>query len=82
MTVSTETATVYRGGGRRWFTKLAACRAEARARIRERCECEAGCPVTGYPDYVCDYHYDMDRYSVLVYRMARFYARKIEATHD
>lgn len=31
-----ETATIYRGGGRRWFTLRAACRAIARQRIYAR----------------------------------------------
>lgn len=36
MTVTQETAVVYRGGGRRWFTLDAACRAEARSALLKR----------------------------------------------
>ncbi|MEC3912214.1 hypothetical protein U5A82_17545 [Sphingobium sp. CR2-8] len=34
--VSSESATVYRGGGRRYLTLPAACRAEARAKVKQR----------------------------------------------
>lgn len=50
MNVTTETATVYRGGGRRWFSKAAAINAEAGKVLRnwirdtKRCECS---PYTG-----------------------------------
>lgn len=43
MVVTTEQATVYRGGGRRWFSLNAACNAEAaklhRERFRKDCYC-------------------------------------------
>lgn len=63
-----ETATVYRGGGRRWFTKRAAARAIARDMIRKRCECEAGDHIT--PDVACHYHVDQEFYAALVNRVA------------
>lgn len=34
MGVTTEIATVYRGGGRRYFSRASACRGEAKAIIR------------------------------------------------
>jgi len=34
--VRSEPATVYRGGGRRYLTLAAACRAEARAKVKQR----------------------------------------------
>lgn len=40
MTISTEAAQVYRGGGRRFFTLKAAARAEAKALIKRNCYCE------------------------------------------
>jgi hypothetical protein len=67
MTVSTETATVYRGGGRRYFTRHAAERAEAKAAIKSQCECDRGDHVT--PPYACGYHRDPVRYQ----RMIRLY---------
>lgn len=63
MTITKETATVYRGGGRRWFSKKSAICAEAKAcyRIVSHAKDRCGC---GYIDdemygkvpYSCDYH--------------------------
>lgn len=65
MPVVTETATVYRGGRRRWFSLEAACNAEAwvimRAKDKPRCECdrpEYGGGFLTYPGYTCDLHKD------------------------
>ena len=63
-----ETATVWRGGGRRWFTKKAACRAEANALMRKRCECDPGDEVT--PGYACHYH-DEKNYRRIHERLTR-----------
>lgn len=57
-----ETAVVFRGGGRRFFTRKAAERAEAKAIIRKRCECERGDILNGDYGYTCRYHSDRDRY--------------------
>lgn len=77
MNISTETATVYRGGGRRWFTRQAACRAEARAKIKERCECDycdhpemPGCPTEDFP---CRYHDGSERAEKILRRLSRKY---------
>jgi hypothetical protein len=67
-TMGRETATVYRGGGRRWFSKNAAARAEARSVIRRRCECEEGDHIT--PGFPCHYHVDQEHYAELVNRFA------------
>ncbi len=40
MAVTVETAAVFRGGGRRWFTLRAACAAEARALLNKHCDCD------------------------------------------
>ncbi len=40
MNVTIENAAVFRGGGRRWFTLRAACKAEARALLNKHCECD------------------------------------------
>lgn len=58
--IEIETAKVFRGGGRRWFTKRAAIRAEAARYFRERhlCECESADHATGTPGYVCENHGD------------------------
>jgi len=72
-----ETATVYRAGGRRWFTKKGAARAEARALYRNRhpCECElpSGFGAGSYPGYVCEYH--GERQEKFVSRVARLILR-------
>lgn len=52
MKVSTETATVYRGGGRRYFTLRAACEAEARTIIQRKYPSEAA----EYEDGQCYFH--------------------------
>lgn len=64
MTFTVEAAIVYRGGGRRFFTKSAAINSEAKAmyqaatKAKGRCECDPG---RGYgpdeePGCVCKYH--------------------------
>ena len=63
MPVTTETATVYRGGGRRWFSKSAAINAEAKAAynaiVKSKHLCECGSQfIDGFGeinDY-CRYH--------------------------
>lgn len=66
--ITQEVATVWRGGGRRWFSKQAACRAEARRMMRKRCECDAGDSVT--PSYSCRYH-SVDNYGRIINRLTR-----------
>jgi hypothetical protein len=72
-----ETATVYRGGRRRWLSLHAASRAEARARINERCDCDKGrSPYDEeYSPHVCIYHADLERFGRIVERLARWYER-------
>lgn len=62
MSVTTETAKVYRGGGRRWFTLKSAIHAEAKASYKmlaaERCYCDHSPhhdPMKGGND-TCRYH--------------------------
>lgn len=70
MTVRTETAVVYRGGGRRWFTLNAACRAQAFAKIRRR----YGRAATGE-----DYDHDETLRRVRIARtLAHLYRRQFE----
>lgn len=62
--ITAETATVYRGGGRRWFSKKTAIKAEAakifRDRVKPLCDCDS--PEYGdfgsctYPGNICQYH--------------------------
>ena len=58
-----EQATVYRAGGRRWFTRKAAIKAYASAKFRTKhsCECEQGDYASGYPGYNCHVHDVWDR---------------------
>lgn len=72
--ISTEQATVYRGGGRRWFTLQAAQRAEARTIIKRRCECCKGDHIT--PDYVCDYHDDPVKFDRMTRLLVAMFIRK------
>lgn len=76
--IRASAATVYHGGGRRWFTLKGACSAEAKQRIRERkatCDCDyctheemPGCPDEEFP---CTLH--GDRYPVALRRLTRMY---------
>jgi hypothetical protein len=73
MQITTEAATVYRGGGRRWFTKLSACRAEARAKIKARCACDTfDTGVYGTGSITCSLH-NADRYPKILRRLTRIY---------
>jgi hypothetical protein len=78
MTIQTEQTTVYRGGGRRWFSKRAAAKAEARAMLYRRypCECDDDDPAIGYPG-VCCYVHAMDcfHYAKIIRRLARLYLK-------
>jgi hypothetical protein len=74
--VTKETATVYRGGGRRWFTKKAACTAEARARLKADCGCDY-CDHEGYgrENLPCQYHDGSERADKILRRLAAIYYR-------
>lgn len=74
--IQIETATVYRGGGRRWFSKKAAIRAEAnkayQARVKDKQRCGCGgefSDVFGQIDDYCHYH---DRTQPIYSRYIRF----------
>ncbi|SDF80570.1 MULTISPECIES: hypothetical protein [unclassified Duganella] len=56
MTVKSQTAVVYQGGRRRWFSLAAACRAEASSIANKFCDCEEGDQVT--PPINCRLHAD------------------------
>lgn len=72
--VQVEVATTYRAGGRRYLTKSAAFRAAARAKIRERCECEpADDDPRGPGPVTCYYHEDAIRYERLIRTLAYFH---------
>jgi hypothetical protein len=77
MKVSIETATVYRGGGRRYFTKRAAVRAEARAKLKERCDCDycdhPEMPGRPTEDLPCKYHDGSERADKILRRLTRLY---------
>lgn len=64
MTVTTQTATVFHGGRRRWFSLAAACRAEASSIANKFCNCERGDSVT--PPMDCRLHGDPARRERLV----------------
>lgn len=73
MSVTAEKARVFRGGGRRWFTLNAACNAEARAKIMERCECHEFHP-GDWPAFSepCGLH-DPERYPKILRRLSRMH---------
>lgn len=76
-----ETARVYRAaGGRRYFTKLAALRAEAKAVILSACNCEPVDLETGYPGWGCRFHADPDYYKRVRDRLVRRIQRATKET--
>lgn len=81
MNVTVESATVYRGGGRRWFTKRAACKAEARAKINKDCGCDY-CDHGGYgrEHLPCGRHVDGERYAKMLRRLTRIYINAAKAS--
>jgi hypothetical protein len=77
--IQQSTATVYRGGRRRWLSLDAACRAEAKTRLKTHCDCDSGYSEymdNGYevPPYTCGYHQE-GRYDKFVRRLAAIYKR-------
>lgn len=80
--VAAETATVYRGGSRRYFTKLAAIKGHAKAKFRQKhpCECEAMDYAAQYPGYNCHVHDLWERVGPRYVRFLRFVARRIKST--
>lgn len=74
MAVTTETATVYRGGRRRWFSLDAAIKAEAVTIIKRKHPSERGEPEVG--DF--GWHWcELPRADVLLRRVCRL----VRATH-
>ncbi len=82
--ISTEAATVYRGGGRRWFTLKAAAGAEVRAKLKTRCECDGPEArfIPGYPPVTCCYHNGSDRAAKIKRRLTRIYMAAYRATKE
>jgi hypothetical protein len=79
MNVTPEPATVFRGGGRRWFTLRAACRAEARELLKKHCDCDY-CDHEGWgrEHLPCRLH-DSDRYPRIIKRLTDGYVRRYRA---
>jgi hypothetical protein len=73
-----EPATVYRAGGRRWFSRRAAIRAYARAKFRAKhpCECEQPDYSSGYGGFICPVH---DGWARIEARYLRVIERGIRA---
>lgn len=83
MNVIIETATVYRVGGRRYFTKRAAVAAEIRKKLKERCECDycdhPEMPSCHTEDLPCGYHDGSDRAVKIIRRLTRAYMKAVHA---
>ena len=78
-----ETATVYRAGGRRYFTKRAACTALARTKLKERCECDYcdhdELPGSPREDLPCSLH-AYPRHEKIMRRLTRIYMKAMADT--
>lgn len=70
MSIATEQATVYRGGGRRWFSLKAACNAEAAKLHRDRFKADCICCDDSYSE-----RYGMEPGETCQFHAAEFYAR-------
>lgn len=74
--IQSEQATVYCGGGRHWFTKRGAANAQAKSKIKTRCECEVNYHEGyGVEHILCSYHVDRERFKKIVRRLARIYLK-------
>lgn len=76
MTILKETATVYRGGGRRYFSKSAAIRAEAMALIKAKHPTELPEYENGHLIYGGWHCTSLPRFHVLLRRMIRLIANE------
>lgn len=77
--VTVETAKVYRGGRRRYFTRRAAERAHVRTLLVKRCECETAetddCGRVTCPGYQCRFHDGTEYGTRVVDRYRRMFMR-------
>lgn len=82
--VTAEAATVYRGGGRRWFTLAAACRAQAKTKIKDNCMCDyIDHEGYGRQHLPCNYHDGSDHAEKVLRRLTRIYVKAYkEQNHD
>ncbi len=78
MAVTVETAAVFRGGGRRWFTLRAACAAEARAMLKKHCDCDYCEDDIGRYELPCRIHHP-DRYPRIMKRLTDGFMRRYRA---
>lgn len=69
--VTTESATVYRGGNRRWLTLNAAVKAEAIKLIKKKYPTERPHYCDGYVEEPGSHWSDLSRADVLLRRMCR-----------
>ncbi|MCY1307712.1 hypothetical protein D9M70_576650 [compost metagenome] len=82
MSVISRPAMVFHGGGRRWFTLRAACKAEANALIRTKCECESiDHGPLGWEHLTCWYH-EPNRYPRIFNRLFNGYMRRFKAQQE
>lgn len=77
MSITVEQATVYRGGGRRFFTKRAAANNAARQTIKSRCGCDDDDHGIGYPGVTCPLH-EPERYHKILRRLARLHLKGLQ----
>lgn len=76
MRIQADPAVVYRGGGRRYLTLLAACTAEARWKIKSNCLCDyVDHEGWGREHLPCSYHDGSDHAEKMLRRLARLYMR-------
>jgi hypothetical protein len=79
MPVTSSQAVVYKGGGRRYFTLKSACKAEARALINTRCDCEHMDHGPMGSEWLTCWWHEEERNAVLMRRLTGGYMRRYRA---
>ncbi|MDX9668061.1 hypothetical protein QMK50_24230 [Pseudomonas sp. P5_152] len=79
MTVTSSQAVVFKGGGRRYLTLKSACKAEARALINTRCDCEYMDHGSMGGEWLTCWHHEEERNAVLMRRLTGGYMRRYRA---
>jgi len=81
MPVTSSQAVVFKGGGRRYLTLKSACKAEARALINARCDCEYMDHGPMGSEWLTCWWHEEERNAVLMRRLTGGYMRRYRAQY-
>ena len=83
MSITREPATVFRGGGRRYFTLRAAARAEAKALINKHCHCDyCDHPEWDFREHLPCRRHQEGKFEPLVAKLAARFIRNYRAQQE